>query len=409
MSLTIKRLGDNMAWNEPGSGKDKDPWAGGNGGKGPGQQPPDLDKLIIDLQNKFKKVLGGKNFGGGNGQAPMGTGGGRFSIGLIAAVVVAIYILSGIFIVKPAERAAVTQFGKFVKEVGPGPHWLPPIIRAKRVVNVEQVHASRHRNRMLTEDENIVFVEITVQYKVGNLENYLYNVVDPVYSLEEATDSAVRQVVGVSTLDEILTEQRAKIRDDIRTQLEQTLMLYRTGLMITDVAMQPARAPDEVKEAFDDAIKAQEDEQRMINQANAYRMRIIPTAQGHAERLLADARAYARSIELKADADVERFELILPEYKKAPGVTRRRMYLDTMQEVFSHINKVVVDNESGNNVFYLPLDQILKETNKTAVVEPAQSYSSSAATQSSSAATKQYGSTNSRTNNDARSRERTTR
>lgn len=398
-----------MAWNEPGNGKSNDPWSGG--GKGPGQQPPDLDKLIVELQNKFKKAMGGKGGNGGNGQAPFGKGpGGSIGVGLILGVLFAIYLLSGIFIVKPAERAAVTQFGKFVKEVGPGPHWLPPIIRAKKVVNVEQVHASRHRNRMLTEDENIVFVEMTVQYKVGNLENYLYNVVDPVYSLEEATDSAVRQVVGISTLDEILTEQRAKIRDEIRTQLEQTLELYETGLMITDVAMQPARAPDEVKEAFDDAIKAQEDEQRMINQANAYRMRVIPTAEGHAERLLADARAYARSIELKADADVERFELILPEYKKAPSVTRKRMYLDTMQDVFSHINKVVVDNEGGNNVFYLPLDQILKEQNKTVTVTPPQNYSSSSASTSPSSNQSQYGNTStSRNNNDARSRERTTR
>jgi membrane protease subunit HflK len=400
-----------MAWNEPGSGKDKDPWSSGNGGKGPQQQPPDLDKVILELQNKFRKAMGGKK-GGGDGQKPMGPtfGGGRFGIGAILAVFVVIYILSGIYIVKPAERAAVTQFGRFVKTVGPGPHWLPPIIRSKRTVNVEEVHASRHRNRMLTEDENIVFVEITVQYKVGNLENYLYNVVDPVYSLEEATDSAVRQVVGVSTLDEILTEQRAKIRDDIRRQLEQTLSLYKTGLMITDVAMQPARAPDEVKEAFDDAIKAQEDEQRMINPANAYRMRIIPIAQGHAERLLADARAYARSIELKANADVERFELILPEYNKAKTVTRRRMYLDTMQDVFSQINKIVVDNEGGSNVFYLPLDQILKESNKateTVTITPAQTYSATSSTTTTQDSTSTQRSTSGRY--DARSRERTGR
>jgi membrane protease subunit HflK len=404
-----------MAWNEPGSGKDKDPWSGGNGGKRPQQQPPDLDKLIAELQNKFKKAMGGKNIGGpGQSSGGPSFGASKFSVGLVLAVLFVVYMLSGIYIVKPAERAAVTQFGRFIKEVGPGPHWLPPIIRSKRTVNVEEVHASRHRNRMLTEDENIVFVEMTVQYKVGNLENYLYNVVNPIYSLEEATDSAVRQVVGVSTLDEILTEQRAKIRDAIRRQLEQTLSLYKTGLMITDVAMQPARAPDEVKDAFDDAIKAQEDEQRTINQANAYRMRVIPVAEGHAERISADARAYARSIELKANADVERFELILPEYKKAPVVTRRRMYLDTMQDVFGQINKIIIDSDGGSNVFYLPLDQILKETNKTTVT-PAQTYSSTTATQQSGAVTStntntntnQYSRSSTRTVTDARSRDRT--
>ncbi len=355
-----------MAWNEPGNGNQPDPWR--QGGKQPGQggQPPDLDKLLLDLQNKFKNFLGGSGSGNKPNQPnnpPAGTG---FNPGfrIIAAVLLGIYILSGLYIVAPAERAAVFQFGRYVKEVGAGPHWLPQIIRSKQVVNVEEVHTSRHSNLMLTKDENIVFVEVTVQYRVGNLPDFLLNVVDPVYSLEEATDSALRQVIGVSTLDDILTEQRAKVRDEIRKQLEDTLALYKSGLLITDVALQPARAPNEVKEAFDDAIKAQEDEQRMINQAQAYRERIVPIAQGHAERILADARANAQEVKLRAAGDVDRFESILPEYKKAPEVTRKRMYLDSMQRVLKNTSKIIVDTKGGNNVFYLPLEQIMKEAEK---------------------------------------------
>jgi membrane protease subunit HflK len=360
-----------MAWNEPGRGNQPDPWRQGDGKRNGGNQPPDLDKLLGELQGKFKLWLGGKgngNGGSGNNKPsftpPSGPMNIKFGAPAIAAVIFGLYLLSGIYIVAPAERAAVFQFGRFVKEVGPGPHWLPSIIRSKKIVNVEQVHTSRHSNLMLTKDENIVFVELTVQYRVGNLEHYLFSVVDPVYSLEEATDSALRQVVGVSTLDEILTEQRAKVRDEIRKQLDETLALYKAGLLVTDVALQPARAPNEVKEAFDDAIKAQEDEQRMINQAQAYRERIVPIAQGQAERILADARANASEVQLRAAGDVERFDAILPEYKKAPGVTRKRMYMDTMEKILGDTSKIVVDTKGGNNVFYLPLEQIMKEAEK---------------------------------------------
>jgi membrane protease subunit HflK len=343
-----------------------DPWRSGN--REGGNQPPDLDKLLKELQNKIKGFLGGSpNPGATNKPSftpPRGPFKVKFGLGPIAAAIGVIYLLSGIYIVAPAERAAVFQFGRYVKEVGPGPHWLPSIIRSKKIVNVEQVHTSRHSNLMLTKDENIVFVEVTVQYRVGNLPDYLLNVVDPVYSLEEATDSALRQVVGISTLDEILTEQRAKVRDEIRKQLDETLTLYKAGLLITDVALQPARAPNEVKDAFDDAIKAQEDEQRTINQAQAYREHIVPIAQGHAERILADSRGYAHEVQLRAAGDVDRFESILPEYKKAPGVTRKRMYLDTMQRVLGDTSKIVVDTKGGNNVFYLPLEQIMKEAEK---------------------------------------------
>ncbi len=337
----------------------KDPWRGNNEAG-----PPDFDKLLLGLKRQLEQLLGRKpSF---TAQPPRGKHfAGGFRLLLIAVIV--IYCIAGIYIVKPAERAAVFQFGKFVKEVGSGPHWLPPLIRTKKIVNVEEIHASRHRNRMLTKDENIVFVEITVQYKVGNLENYLFSVVDPVYSLEEAADSAIRQVVGVSTLDEILTAQRAKVRDAIREQLQQTLQLYQIGLTITDVAMQPARAPEEVKDAFDDAIKAQEDEQRMINQAQAYRERILPSAEGQAQRVLADARAYAGETTLRAAGDVARFERVLEAYKTAPAVTKRRLYLDTMSGILAEVPKILVDTKNTGSMLYLPLDQLMKNRTPAAL------------------------------------------
>ncbi len=356
-----------MAWNEPGSDKNKDPWSSGN--RQNDQQPPDLDEVLRKMQEKLNSIFGGR---GGNNprrnnvsdiRPPSAT---RFGVGLVLAVLLAIYVLSGIYIVKPAERAVVFQFGRFVKEVGPGPHWLPLFIRSKEVVNVEQIMDSTHSSRMLTSDENIIVVQLAVQYKVDNLPNYLFNVIDPNRSLKEATDSAIRQVVGQSTLDDVLTERRSEIRDEMRKQIEETLAIYQSGLLITDVNLQPARPPEEVKEAFDDAIKAQEDEERLINLANAYRRRVLPTAEGQVQRILADARAYEAEVKLRAAADIERFNRLLPQYKKAPEVTRERLYLDTMESILGRISKIVVDSSNGQQVMYLPLDQLMKKSTEGA-------------------------------------------
>jgi membrane protease subunit HflK len=356
-----------MAWNEPGSDKNKDPWSSGN--RQNDQQPPDLDEVLRKMQEKLNSVFGGRggNKPRGNNVAdirpPSAT---RFGVGLVLAVLLAIYVLSGIYIVKPAERAVVFQFGRFVKEVGPGPHWLPLFIRSKEVVNVEQIMDSTHSSRMLTSDENIIVVQLAVQYKVDNLPNYLFNVIDPNRSLKEATDSAIRQVVGQSTLDDVLTERRSEIRDEIRKQIEETLAIYQSGLLITDVNLQPARPPEEVKESFDDAIKAQEDEERLINLANAYRRRVLPTAEGQVQRILADARAYEAEVKLRAAADIERFNRLLPQYQKAPEVTRERLYLDTMESILGRISKIVVDSSNGQQVMYLPLDQLMKKSTEGA-------------------------------------------
>lgn len=350
-----------MSWNEPDNNKDSnDPWSSPGKRSPNSSQPPDLDKIILELHNKFKRVMRGK--GSGNGaQPPLGGSAfnaGAFPLKIIGIVLLVVYLVSGIYIVRPGEQAVVYQFGRYIKSVGPGPHWLPSIIRTKTVMDVQQVRSSSHRSRMLTGDENIVEIEAVVQWRIDNLPNYLFNLVNPPYTLAEATDSAIRQVVGSSPLDQLITSERASRRDEIARILKETLELYHAGIYVTSVEMGVASYPEEVKDAFDDAIKAREDQDRTINEAQAYRERVVPVARGQAERVLAEARAYVAQKELIAQGDVERFNLVLNEYKKAPGVTRRRMYIDTMESVLGDMNKIMVDNKAGNNVLYLPLEQM---------------------------------------------------
>jgi membrane protease subunit HflK len=338
-----------MAWNDSGDGKNKDPWSNQ-------QKPPELDELFRKLQAKFNKLFGIKDAPPSNGSGmPRGAPAGVVAILLIIGV---IYLLAGIYIVKPAERAAVFRFGKFVNVVGPGPHWIPRVIQTYQIVNVDEVLTSKHQGQMLTKDENIVSVEFAVQYRVDNPADYLFNVTNSRYSLQQATDSAMRQVIGHSTLDEILTSGRAGVRQQIREQIVLILKRYHAGVMVMDVAMQPAKAPDAVKEAFDDAIKAQEDEQRLINEARAYEKRIVPVADGDARRLIAEAEAYRDRMVLDATGETERFLQVLPQYQSSPEVTRQRMYLQMMESVLSNTSKIVVDPNGGNNILYLPLDQL---------------------------------------------------
>ena len=345
-----------MAWNEPGKGDNKDPW--GNRGKRGGQQPPDLDEVF----NQFMKKLSNA-FGGGRGSSG-GTGGNTgkaqsIGVGFILGLLALFYLISGIFIVSPAEKAVVFQFGAFKETVGPGPHWLARFIQSKSVINVEEVSTTHHEAHMLTKDENIVSVELGVQYRIKNVEDYLFQVRAPELTLEQVTDSAVRQVIGHSTLDDILTSGREAIRVQIKAEIVRLLAEYRAGLDILDVPMQPAKAPEAVKEAFDDAIKAQEDEVRSINRARAYEKQKVPLAEGQAQRRLAEAEAYRTNVMLQAEGDADRFLSILPEYKAAPKVTRERMYLDALGTVFSNTSKIMVDSTGSNNLFYLPLDKLM--------------------------------------------------
>lgn len=360
-----------MAWNEPsGNGKDqKDPWTGQQKPQEGG--PPDLDEAMRQLKKKISDLMGGAFKGEGN-RRPSGSGPeradsfGKAGLGLLAIIALVIWFFSGIFIVDPAEQAVILRFGRYVETVGPGPHWIPRFIESAYVVNTQKISTYSYDSQMLTQDENIVSVALAVQYRIDNTKDYLFNAVNPRESLQQATASALRQVIGRTSLDAVLTSGRDKVRQEVQTILAQTLRRYNTGLLITDVAMQPAKAPDEVKEAFDDAIKAQEDEQRFQNQAQAYAMQVEPIAKGQAQRLLADATAYKQQVVLRAQGDVSGFLAVLPQYQRSTAVTRDRMYIDTLESVLSKSTKILVDVNGGNNMFYLPLDKLLEKLKKEA-------------------------------------------
>jgi len=343
-----------MAWNP--NGDDQNPWK-----KRPNQgTPPDLDEMMRKLKAKLTAAFGGGKGGG----ASSSSGAGKFSAGFIASVAIAIIVIiwavSGIFIVAPAERAAIVRFGKYVSTVGPGPHWIPRVIESDYIVNVQQVSTFPYQAEMLTKDENIVSVAVAIQYRADNVRDYLFNVVNPVKSLQQATASALRQVVGNTTLDEILTTGRQQVAESVNEVLTNILKRYNAGLLVTDVTLQPAKPPEPVTAAFDDAIKAREDEQRFINQAQAYAERVVPIAQGKASRILQEADAARKKFVLNAKGNIAGYLAILPEYQRSPGVTRERLYLNTVQSVLSNSSKILV-GVKGNNILYLPLDRIIKQ------------------------------------------------
>ncbi|MDI9819256.1 MULTISPECIES: FtsH protease activity modulator HflK [unclassified Legionella] len=336
-----------MGWNEPDKGKD--PWSGKN-------QPPDLDEALKRFQEKLKKTfLGGANKSGGDGSSSSKSGG--LLALMIGLVVFILWALAGIFIVDPAEQAVILRFGKYVETVGPGPHWIPRIISTKIVKNVDRVLDYSYAAQMLTMDESLVSVSLVVQYRIGDLEDYLFNVADPQESLQQATSSALRQVVGNTTFDQIITEGREAWGTNVQDTLIKMLEKYKTGIVIVNVSPQPARAPEKVQDAFDDAIKAREDEKRFKEQALAYQARVVPIAEGNAKRILEEAQAFAAQVILRAKGDVAEFLALLPEYIRAPRVTSERMYLETIQKVLNNSSKIIVDGKAGN-LLYLPLDKL---------------------------------------------------
>lgn len=348
-----------MGWNGPDKGKD--PWRSKD-------QPPDLDEALKQLQIKLKKLFsngkskpgGSSNFnqGGSGGGAGTGFSDGRpLGIILFAAAAVVLWALSGIFIVDPAEKAAVLRFGRYVETVGPGPHWIPRIISSKVVVNVDRIADYSYTAQMLTRDENLVSVAVVVQYKIAALEDYLFSVADPVESLKQATSSALRQVIGTTRLDQIITEGREVWGNSVQESLINILAGYKTGIKIINVSPQPARAPENVQDAFDDAIKAQEDERRFKEQAQAYEAQVVPIAEGNAKRITAEAKAGAEQAVLRAKGAVAEFLALLPEYLRSPHATSQRLYLETMQRVLSRSSTIVVDGKAGN-LLYLPLDKL---------------------------------------------------
>ncbi len=343
-----------MGWNEPDKDKDKkDPWGGKN-------QPPDLDEALKRVQDKLKKIFtggSGKSGSGGTVSGSGSSGGGLLAV-FVFFVAFILWALSGIFIVDPAEQAVILRFGKYVETVGPGPHWIPRLISSKVVMNMDRVSDYSYSGQMLTKDENLVAVSLVVQYRIGDLESYLFNVADPQESLQQATSSALRQVVGQTTLDHIITEGREVWGSSVQESLINILGSYKTGIIIVNVSPQPARAPENVQDAFDDAIKAQEDEKRFKEQARAYEAQVVPIAEGNARRIFEEARAYAAQVVFRAKGEAAEFLELLPQYVRSPIVTGERMYLDAMQQILSSSSKIIVDGKAGN-LLYLPLDQLV--------------------------------------------------
>lgn len=358
-----------MAWNEPGGGK-QDPWSGKPGGD---QGPPDLDEVVRKLQERLGGLFGGGNRPPGNG-GRFDNSGGRLSsraAGILLGVLAIVWLASGIYIVEPAERGVVMRFGKYATTTGPGPHWhLPVPIESVEKINVDEISTLTHRASMLTQDENIVEVELTVQSRIQDAADYLFQDQDPARTLNDATVTVVRVTIGQSKLDYVMTEGRGAVAVTIKERIQKLMDLYKTGLIVTSVNMQPAKPPDQVKAAFDDAIKAREDKERLENQAEAYSNEVLPSARGMAARISADAKAYRDRVIAESEGQTSRFNAILNEYAKAPDVTRQRLYLETMEQVLGENPKVVVDlQEGGNSLLYLPIDQLMKSQRQ--VREPA--------------------------------------
>ncbi len=348
-----------MAWNEPGGGGGKDPW----GTRKPnGEGPPDLDEVARKLRERFGALFGGK--GGDSGGKP-GTSG----LGWLAPLAAVIWVASGIYIIEPPERGAELRFGQYTVTTLPGPHWHWPYpIETVEVVNVDQIGRAEIGARaatadgggslILTQDENIVDIKLAVQYKIKDAPAYLFNVSDPDATLTQITESAVREIVGKTKMDLIITEGRKEIEPQLEKLIQETLDRYGTGLQLTSVNMQAANAPVEVRDAFLDVNRSREDEQRAINEAQTYANGIVPVARGAAARQQQEAQAYKAKVIAQAEGEANRFMQVLGEYSKAPEVTRKRLYLEAMESVLSNAGKVMVDVKGGNNLLYLPLDRI---------------------------------------------------
>ena len=394
-----------MAWNEPGGGN-RDPWSGG----GRDQGPPDLDEVIRKLSGKFSALLGGRRGGGGSDNGASGSG--FAGIGLIVFIIAAVgWLIASIYIVDEGTRGVVLRFGRYLETTLPGPHVrIFPIDRVE-IVNVEQVRfreigyrSGSGGNRqpavrsvpkealMLTQDENIVDVRLAVQYQVSDPRAYLFNVFDPESVLVQVVESAAREAIGKSTMDFVLTEGRSEVVADIKALSQRILDDYPpeapgggvsaereaggkqpesaqaanpadsgkgAGLRIITVNLQDAQPPEEVQDAFADAIKAREDEQRLKNEAEAYSNEVIPRARGQAARRLQEASAYKEQVIAQAQGEASRFELLLAAYQKAPELTRERLYLETLETVLSQTSKVLLDAHGTHNLLYLPLDRLL--------------------------------------------------
>ena len=342
-----------MSWNEPPDNKGQDPW----GNRGRGEGPPDLD----DIVRKMQEGIGGL-FGGRPSRQKKGRKGFPFSWLIVVIVLVLLLLVDITYLIDQQERGVVLRFGKYERTLQPGLNFVfPSLIDRVFTLNVGQVRSITHKASMLTQDENIVDVEVAVQWRISDPADFIFNVRDPALTLRQVAESAVRAIIGQSELDYVLTEGRSEIAQQQQELMQKILMEdYRAGILVVTVEMQPAKPPDAVKAAFDDAIKAREDEQRLVNEAEAYRNDILPRARGAAARVREEANAYKASVIARSEGDASRFEQLLTEYERAPEITRKRLYLESIESVMSGTNKVLMDAEGGNSLMYLPLDKLMQ-------------------------------------------------
>lgn len=345
-----------MSWNEPGGNKGggKDPWGGRNN-----QGPPDLDEVFKKVKGEFNKFFGGKGSKKGSGGSSSTPVNPMPFVAVIAIVLLIALIWTSSYQVQQAEKAVVLRTGKFHSIEDAGLKFKFPIIDEVFKVNVQAVRAMSLDASMLTADNNIVALSLVVQYQVADPKAYLLEVAQAEDGLHHATESALRHVVGGMNMDAVITEQRQFVASEVKRMLQESLNRFETGIIVSEVSIQDANPPQEVKAAFDDVNKAKEDEERLRNEAEAYANGIIPVARGLAKRQIEEAQGYKQSVIAEAEGEADRFSKLLAEYSRAPEVTRKRMYIETMEEVFSNTSKVLIDVEGGNNMIYLPLDRMM--------------------------------------------------
>ncbi len=357
-----------MSWNEPGGDK-KDPWSGRGDPKG----PPDLDEAIRSLQEKLGGFFGGGQEGNDNssGIPPLK------SLGFLAVGAAALWGLSGFYIVDEGTQGVETRFGKYIATTQSGLNWhFPAPIERVDVVDVKQQRYIEVGYRsggneqtlgsvpkealMLTKDENIVDIRLAVQYQVKDAKEFIFNIVNPAATLKQVTESAQRGVIGSSEMDFVLTEGRSEVVTQIKKEIQDVMDSYKSGIQVTSVNLQDAQPPEQVQNAFEDAIKAREDEQRLINEAEAYSNDVVPKARGAAARKIQEAEGYKEQVIAQAEGESSRFSKLVAEYTKAPDVTRKRLYIEAMESVLAETNTVMVDVKGSNNMLYLPLDKMIQ-------------------------------------------------
>jgi modulator of FtsH protease HflK len=375
----FKKLGLKFSLNDPrwGRGSQDNDQEPRRNDKRPGDGPPDLDQLWRDFNQRLNRLFGGKGGGrgGDGGGTPGDSRGASISAGIVAMVIFFLWLVSGFFIVQEGQTGVVLTFGKLSHATSPGFNWRWPYpIQAHETVNVSQVrtvevgYRSNVRNKlarealMLTDDENIIDIQFAVQYRLKDATDWIFNNREQEETVKQVAETAIREIVGKSKMDFVLYEGREKIAFDTLGLMQQILDRYRTGVMVTNVTMQAVQPPEQVQASFDDAVKAGQDRERQKNEGQAYANDVVPRARGAASRLLQESEGYRSRVVANAEGEASRFTKILAEYQKAPGVTRDRMYIEAMQQIFTSTTKVMVDTKSNNNMIYIPLDKLIAQT-----------------------------------------------